>query len=89
MQGAKSIKAYLVAAVRTVLLEQRDPIGIRDVAHARDEYDAYALAIVGMLGRGADVEELSRYLLEIESDRMGLPTNPERARSVAAKLRSL
>ena len=79
----------LMSRVRQVLLADWDPIGIRDVPQARDEYDGYAATIVRMLAGGASRAELSDRLVEMEVDSMGLKGDYERAQVVAAKLWSL
>ena len=76
----------LYDTVRQVLIEDWDPIGIRDVPQARDEYDGYAATIVRMLAGGASLAELSDRLVEFEVDSMGLKGDFDRAQVVATKL---
>lgn len=78
--------AGLLENVRQVLMSDWDPIGIRDVSEARDEYDDYARQIVRRLAAGASTAELCKRLLEIETAAMGLPGNRERANEAARKL---
>jgi hypothetical protein len=52
-------------AIRRVLLEEWDPIGVRDEPDAQDEYDGYALALYGLLARGATDDDLAEYLAEV------------------------
>ena len=49
-------------AIRRVLLEEWDPMGVRDEPDTQDAYDGYALAIYGLLVRGATDEHLAEYL---------------------------
>jgi hypothetical protein len=49
-------------AIRRVLLDEWDPIGVRDDPDEQDAYDGYALAIYGLLARGATDEQLTEYL---------------------------
>jgi hypothetical protein len=72
--------------VRTVLLQMWDPIGVANVATARDEYDAYVAPLAQMMRQRRSAAELSRRLLEIETGTMGLPGDQQRARLVAEKL---
>ena len=81
--------AALKARVREILLQSWDPIGIAGVAAASDEYDQYVKPITAMLTTGTSVDELSRYLTEIETDRMGLKSDDRRAQFVATKLREI
>jgi hypothetical protein len=76
----------LIAKVRQVLLADWDPIGIRDVPQAHDEYDEYVPPIARMLAERTTAVELSDRLLKIERDALGLKGDPDRARLVAARL---
>lgn len=73
--------------IRHILLADWDPIGIRDVPQAQDEYDSYVPGIAALLRAGADVDRIASHLLRIEED-MALIPDPERARRVALKLRA-
>ena len=84
----RSITA-LEARVREILLQSWDPIGIAGVPAARDEYDQYVKPITAMITTGTSVDELSNYLREIETDRMGLKGDHGRAQYVAMKLREI
>jgi hypothetical protein len=52
-------------AIRRVLLEEWDPIGVRGEPAAQSEYDGYALALYGLLARGATDDDLAEYLAEM------------------------
>jgi hypothetical protein len=80
--------AQVAKEVRGILLADWDPIGIRDVPQARDEYDEYLPLIAKMIIKGTTVAELSSHLLEIERDAFGLKGDPERADRVAMRLLS-
>lgn len=43
------------AAIRTILLSDWDPLLVRDVSVAQDEYDAYVGPITGLIERKAPV----------------------------------
>jgi hypothetical protein len=49
-------------AIRRVLLDEWDPMAVRDDPDEQDAYDGYALAIYGLLARGATDEHLTEYL---------------------------
>lgn len=70
--------------IKALLFEEWDPIGVADEA-PRDEYDSYALRVVGMLFNGRPVDEIAAYLDSVESDYMGFTPSFERNRVVAAK----
>ena len=73
-----------------------DPIGVRDVPQASDEYDSYIGGFYELLKRGASEAEIGDCLRWIEVDQMGLtdasgnPLVPAATRSaVAASLKDL
>ncbi len=74
--------------IRTVLIADWDPIGVRDVAAARDEYDQYVASVAVLVRAGRTASDLSKYLLEIETETMGLPGDRVRALSVGRKVLS-
>jgi hypothetical protein len=57
--------------LRELLMREWDPIGVRDVPTAQDEYDNYTGEAYVMLDRGATTEDMERYLRSVE-DYMGL-----------------
>jgi len=63
-------------AIRAVLLREWDPIGVRDVPEAQDEYDGYVGGVYRLLASGAAAPELAEHLARIERDSMGL--SPQR-----------
>lgn len=72
--------------VREILLFWWDPIGIRDIERAHDEYDSYIPPILRTILDGKGVFELRDQLLAIEVGQMGLKGDEGRALSVARKL---
>jgi hypothetical protein len=79
----------LTEAVRMLLLTDWDPIGIRDVPQAQDEYDEYAPGIAELLRSGCDADRIAAYLLQIETKAMRLSPDPARAQRAALNLMSL
>jgi hypothetical protein len=75
--------------IRDVLLRDWDPIGVKDVPEARNEYDAYLAPLAGMLASDKSVQDIGAYLCRIESERMGLTADPRRAETVARKLEAI
>ncbi len=49
-----------------------DPIGVRGIPQARDEYDGYVHQVFAHLERGASESEICRHLADITAGRMGL-----------------
>ena len=78
----------MLKAVRRILWELWDPIGVNDTPEALTEYDSYAPTIVGMLSRDCSASDLEHHLNRLETDAMGLRQRPraERATVTAALL---
>jgi hypothetical protein len=73
-------------ALRTVLINEWDPIGVRSKRAARDEYDAYIPGIIRLLQAGADHGKLTQHLQHTEVVNMGLRGDVERNGRVANKI---
>lgn len=59
--------------------------------HPDDEYDSYLLQAAGRLRDGASMEEVTSYLVSVETEYMGLDEAPEaqlRARETVGALRA-
>src|SRR2546422_833310 len=63
-----------------------NPIGIRDVPEAQDEYDSYVGGVYRLLADGAAAVEVAKHLARIEGEQMGLPSSADVRLSVATKL---
>ena len=75
--------------VRIVLLWAWDPIGVRGIPEAVDEYDSYAPAVLQMLETGASDRHIADYLTSVVRDRMELRPNSKADADIAAMLREL
>ena len=60
-----------------------DPIGIKDVPQARDEYHAYFPRVFARVLENYSDDEIADYLIKVESEEMGLTTDRKRALEVA------
>jgi hypothetical protein len=58
--------------LRRLLMDEWDPIGVRGVPEAVDEYDSYAGIVARMLREGASPKEIQQYLTNVQEDAMGL-----------------
>lgn len=58
--------------IRNVLMDIWDPIGIKNVPQASDEYDSYLGEVMELLVSEKSGEEIARHLLEIVTKRMEL-----------------
>lgn len=63
--------------LRTLLMDNWDPIGVRGVPEAIDEYDGYVSRIADGLRRGADVDQVAAMLSNYRTDAMSLGSEPE------------
>jgi hypothetical protein len=58
--------------VREVLMREWDPIWVRDVPEAQDEYDTYVGKVYVMLmGERATAESIAAYLFDVATVQMG------------------
>ena len=76
-------------AIRKVLIDDWDPIGVRGVAGAVDEYDSYIGRIYQILRGSRSANDLVDCLARIEQAEIGVSTTERSRRDVAAKLLDL
>lgn len=76
-------------SIRALLLEQWDPVGVRNEPTAQDEYDRYLPALLGLLESRASSDDVARYLGDIVDLEMELVTVAERDKAVADALLQL
>jgi hypothetical protein len=62
----------LFSAVRKVLLEEWDPIGVAHYPKCSNEYDRYVRTICRFLVEGVDGFKLTAYLSQVRTVSMGL-----------------
>ncbi|MDH5543944.1 MAG: hypothetical protein OEZ43_00030 [Gammaproteobacteria bacterium] len=74
--------AELFRRVEEIVHYVWDPIGVRGIPEARDEYYSYMTAIYGRVKSG-NIEDIVEYLRWAESENMGLSFEKERAFDVA------
>jgi hypothetical protein len=86
---AEVIESRIVDQVKIILLREWDPIGIRDVPQARDEYDAYVGSVVKLILAGESARDIANLLMKIETDQLGLPADEARSVRVARLLHHL
>jgi hypothetical protein len=66
-----------------------DPIGVKGIAQARDEYHSYLPHVFSLVLNQAKAPEIAAYLVEVEKNSMGLPPNKEKALGIAETLLSI
>jgi len=64
--------AVNLRAIRTILLREWDPIGVRDVPEAQDEYDSYAMPLYSFLRQRPSEDAVVGHLYRLETENMGL-----------------
>lgn len=74
------------AAIRHALLMEWDPIGVRGIPEARDEYDSYVSPIYKMLISRKPRHEIFDYLWWLETEHMGLTGNRQATGKFADRL---
>jgi len=74
-----------LTAIKAALLKEWDPIGVKDVPPAQDEYDSYAPHIYTLLTT-RPLHELSDYLWRLETEHMGLTGNRQATERFAERL---
>jgi hypothetical protein len=58
-------------AIGQILLRDWDPIGVRDVPQAQNEYDSYVGGVYRLLASGASQQAVADYLADVEGGLMG------------------
>ena len=80
----------LILDIRSVLINEWDPIGIGDNSHLSDEYDSYIGSIISILKQRPSIETIVAFLEKIEITEMGIDNvNVKHLYDVATKLRSI
>lgn len=75
--------------VRSALLAEWDPIGIKNIAEAANEYDAFAPALAEMLRSKRSEAEIFDYLWQLETGHMGLTGDRDATQRFAVYLSQL
>jgi hypothetical protein len=83
--AARSIKQD----IRRVLMDVWDPIGVKGIPNAHDEYDSYINTVFEWLTSGASDDDIAKGLLHIASVIMGLAPTLEGMRPTVQALRNI
>jgi hypothetical protein len=76
-------------AIRHVLMDVWDPIGVKDEPNAQDEYDGYLGGVYELLVSGASDEHIEDHLLLIVNERMGLSAKKSDMANTVKALRQI
>ena len=81
---------FSLSRLREIGWTRWDPIGLNGIQSCRDdEYDSYLLQAAGHLWDGRSKEEVTDFLLQVETEHMGLGEAPgvrQRARDVVSAI---
>ena len=81
--------SHMYATIKEALLKEWDPIGVRDIPEAKNEYDGYVSVICRMLGERQSKEKIFEYLWWAETEHMGLTGNRRATEQFAERLATL
>jgi hypothetical protein len=72
--------------IRSILLNYWDPVGVGNNSNLRDEYDDFIPSILQYLeNKSRSQNDIFEYLLQLETDTMGKPEDPQRI-NIAAEM---
>lgn len=63
-----------------------DPIGVKGIPEASDEYDPYLGPLAEKLREGANARGVCEYLSEIQTKRMEIPATPDQLTDVGERV---
>ncbi len=75
--------------IREAVLNEWDPIGVKDIAEARDEYDSYIPMLCKLIMTKSSKEDIFKYLWNLETQHMGLDGDRQATDKFADKLLQL
>lgn len=78
----------LLSAVRSILMEEWDPIGVASFENAAGEYDLYAHGVLILLREGKGMRSIRDYLHESATVHIGLdyPALDQRSEAAARRI---
>lgn len=76
-------------SIRQILIEVWDPVGVRAIPQAHDEYDGCVGAVARALMDGADVAALQALLEHIVVNEIGLPAGSGNPQGAAERIVAL
>lgn len=76
-------------AIKKALIDEWDPIGVRDIPEAQGEYDSYVSTICKMLLLNKSKSEIFDYLWWLETEHMGLIGDKKKTEGFAERLLDL
>lgn len=80
---------FLLSQINEILLNAWDPIGVRCIPEAQDEYRFYVYPVYDLLMSERPETDIFDYLWLIETEHMGLNGDKIKTKSIANRLRNL
>ncbi|MDE3046643.1 MAG: hypothetical protein KGJ02_08410 [Verrucomicrobiota bacterium] len=71
----KQTKSSVIKKINRFLLKKWDPIGIKNMPEAKDEYESYSPEIYNIIQHSSSHQALFDYLWNLETEHMGLSGN--------------
>ncbi len=79
----KESEKKLYRVTDEILFYLWDPIGVKDIPAARDEYQSYLPKVFKLLVTESKNHEIAAYLCKVETSSMGLAESKEHAMNIA------
>jgi len=76
----------LRSLIKEALLDEWDPIGIRDIPEAKDEYSGYVSPLRDLIIQHKSQQEIFDYLWWAETEHMGLSGNRQATESFSRRI---
>ncbi len=86
MPNKQQKRAALRNKVSAILLNEWDPIGVKNIKGAEDEYDRWAIKILDFILEGADANKIAHHLAKLQSGITAMKVSPKTLFPVAEKL---
>jgi hypothetical protein len=75
--------------IQKILLNEWDPIGVKDIPEAVDEYDSYIPIIKNLIIGKSSQDQIFKLLQQIETQNIGLDSDAIHTMAIAAMLSKL
>lgn len=80
----------IITDVRSVLINDWDPLGIGNNSNLKDEYDGYIGTIIQILLQKSSIESIFLFLKKVENEEMGIQNSDMKSLyDIATKLKRI
>jgi hypothetical protein len=80
---------HIYDLIDTILWQDWDPIGVKEMEGVRDEYAGYIPSVFSLKMNGADKVKITQHLFNLETINMGLSGNIKQCEIVAKKIANI